>query len=450
MTPLLLRANYRALRIAWSLGERLARRTTPAGLLAIGVLVLAAAAGVDTEASLSYQVFTFTLALLLVAAAGALWLRRGVSIERRLPALATAGEPMRYRLVAKNDGRRARAGLEVCEQVADPRPGFAEFSAGVEGRARWSSLAASRRWQSMVRERIPDGVDALALPRLRPGETAAIEARMTPRRRGRIDLRGVWLSRREPLGLLRAMRRLERPASVLVLPRRYAVPEVRLPGKRVYQHGGVTLASSIGDSEEFLGLREYRPGDPLQNIHWKSFARTGRPIVKEYQTEFFERHALVLDTFAAREDEVLEEAVSVAASFACTLDTQESLLDLLFVADRSYCYTAGRGQMQPEGLLEVLAHLRACPEPSLEALERSVLERRARLSGCILVLLAWDDRRRGLVDALRASGLPLLVLVVVARGARAEVDAPGVHALEAGRVEADLAGLAADLAPGGR
>jgi hypothetical protein len=85
-------------------------------------------------------------------------------------------------------------------------------------------------------------------------------------------------------------------ARVIALPKRYRIPPLALPGARKFQQGGVSLSASIGDSEEFLSLRDYRPGDPLQRLHWKSFARTGKPIVKEYQDEFFERHALVLDT----------------------------------------------------------------------------------------------------------------------------------------------------------
>src|SRR5206468_1933896 len=83
-------------------------------------------------------------------------------------------------------------------------------------------------------------------------------------------------------------------------------------GARKYQRGGIALISSVGDSEEFASLRDYRPGDPLRRIHWRSVARVGRPVVREYQGEFFVRHALVLDTFAGRpESHVFEEAVSV-------------------------------------------------------------------------------------------------------------------------------------------
>src|SRR5262249_29300784 len=132
------------------------------------------------------------------------------------------------------------------------------------------------------------------LPPLAPGAMAEAEASMVPLRRGPLRFNGVTVARRDPLGLVRSFVRLPLPQTVLVLPKRYRVPAAVLPGTRNYQPGGVALASSIGESEEFLSLRDYRPGDPFRRIHWRSWARTGRPIVKEYQDEFFVRHALVL------------------------------------------------------------------------------------------------------------------------------------------------------------
>ena len=100
----------------------------------------------------------------------------------------------------------------------------------------------------------------------------------------------------------------------------------------------------------------------------------GRPVVKEFEDEFFVRHALVLDTFTDPvQGEVFEEAVSVAASFACALPTQESLLDLLFIGPQSYCFTAGRGVAHVEQMLEVLASVRACTDQPFRALEHLVL-----------------------------------------------------------------------------
>ena len=106
------------------------------------------------------------------------------------------------------------------------------------------------------------------------------------------------------------------------------------------QSGSVSLASSVGDSEEFVSLRDYRPGDPLRRIHWKSRAKTGQPVVREEQSEYFVRQALILDTFQPEsESTILEEAISIAASFACDFHTQESLLDLMFVGLQSWATT---------------------------------------------------------------------------------------------------------------
>src|SRR5439155_7840266 len=110
----------------------------------------------------------------------------------------------------------------------------------------------------------------------------------------------------------------------------------------------------VGDAEEFIGLRDYRPGDPVRAIHWKSWAKIGAPVVREFQEEYFARHALILDTFAPA-GETFEAAVSLTASFLAASDPLESLLDLMFVEDRAHCLTAGRGVGDRTDLLRALA-----------------------------------------------------------------------------------------------
>jgi hypothetical protein len=102
----------------------------------------------------------------------------------------------------------------------------------------------------------------------------------------------------------------------------------------------------------------------------------------------------------------------VAASFACAIQTQESLLDLLFVGPQSYCCTAGRGLAHTDQMLEILASVRACSDQSFGALEHLVLNHISAVSGCICVLLAWDEGRRKFVEKLKAVGVPLLVLII--------------------------------------
>ena len=173
-------------------------------------------------------------------------------------------------------------------------------------------------------------------------------------------------------------------------------------------------------------------------MHWKSFARIGKPIVKEFHSEYFERHALALDTALGEGGEqAFEAAVSVAASLVYTLDTQECLLDMLFVGEQAHVYTAGRGMLRSEHLLEVLAGLHHSDGDSPARLEAAVLARGGGLASCILVLAGWDEGRLKLLRALRQAGLQVLALAVVADDTVID-PALGVRRLRIGSVQQDL------------
>jgi hypothetical protein len=70
-----------------------------------------------------------------------------------------------------------------------------------------------------------------------------------------------------------------------------------------------------------------------------------------------------------------------------------------------------------------------------------VARRHAALSGCVVVLLGWDEARRGFVRRLSGLGLPVLALAVVEPGTAAFADPGGVRRLEVGRVAQGLAAL---------
>ena len=161
------------------------------------------------------------------------------------------------------------------------------------------------------------------------------------------------------------------------------------------------------------------------------------------------RHALILDTFQKTDhSEIFEEAVSVAASFACSLQTQESLLDLMFIGDEAYCFTSGRGLLHVDKMLEILASVRACTDKPFSTLPPLVIERASLLSGCICILLSWDEERKSLIGMLKALSIPVLVLVITDAEVSEPLDPgpmksdPGnLRRLQAGRIEEGLAHL---------
>ncbi|HWY78169.1 MAG TPA: DUF58 domain-containing protein [Verrucomicrobiae bacterium] len=424
------------------------RRFTRAGLVMLAALVVSAMIGVDMDNTVAYKAFA-VIVCMLVSAVFFGWFFRGRFLaSRQLPRFATVGSPFEYPVVILNHTRQNQAGLVLIEDMADPRPAFEEWKAIqlVEQRTARSLRFSNRQRSNPFKL---SAVKEVAIPPLPPNGEVEVRVEVTPLRRGVLRYRGITVARADPLGLFRALAKCSLPDGALILPKRYALPPIALPGAMKYQEGGVALASNVGQSEEFVALRDYRWSDPLRHIHWRSWAKTGRPIVKEFADEFFVRHALVLDTF--NDDpysEAFEEAVSVAASFACTIQTQESLLDLLFVGAEAYCFTAGRGLAHTDQMLEILASVRVCTEKPFEILESLVLNHANNVSGCVCVLLAWDRPRRAFVEKLKGLGVPVMVVVILASAPVTPLE-PGpmenepdrFHTLVMGRIEEGLAGL---------
>lgn len=439
------RWRYRALRYAYSLVFWVRRRFTPAGRLALAGLVLSGALGLDTDQNTAYQAFTFLFALLALAMLLSRFFREKFRITRNLPRFGTAGEALPYEVTIGNLGDSVQLGLSFTEAAAQALPSFEDFQRTPQPPKEESTplgrLTGYDRWHRLL-ERTRISLDPQRiLPDIPPRGEATVSLELMPRRRGRLALAGAAVARPDPLGLSQGLFRTAEEQSVLILPRRYPVPDVALSGRRRHQSGGVSLASSVGDSQEFMSLRDYRAGDPLRRVYWKGLAKTGKLIVKEYQDEYFVRHALALDTFTeGGRGAVFEEAVSVAASFACSVLTQESLLDLLFVGKEAYCVTAGRGLGGADKLLEVLAGVEKCEDKPFQELDHGVAKRHASLSGCICVLLAFDEPRRAFVRRLRSLGVPVLAVVVSEPNAPS-IEEAGVYRVEVGKIAEGLAGI---------
>jgi uncharacterized protein (DUF58 family) len=438
---------YRIYRPTSSLWYWARRRFTLAGLCVAGGFIVAGGVGTDIENTVTYQIFALLLAFLILSFACSRFFNAKFSATRSLPRLGTAGQPLHYRVLVKNLTAQNQKGLTLLEDLDDPRPPFQEWLT--------VNLAESRRahpFRISERRHISPfklvNLKEAEVPPMLPGGETEVRVELTPLRRGILRFNGVTLARPDPLGLFRSFVKVSAPQTVLILPKRHWLPPIALPGTMRYQEGGVALAANIGRSEEFVSLREYRHGDPMRHIHWRSWAKVGKPIVKEFQDEFFVRHALVLDTFTDEpRSEILEEAVSVAASFACAVLTQESLLDLLFVGPESYCFTAGRGLANADQMLEILASVRACGDKSFGALEQLVINHVSVVSGCICIFQKWDGARKKLVEKLRTLGVPVLVLLIVHPGetkpdAGPLRDAPdSFHVLEIGKIAEQLSRL---------
>lgn len=413
------RALFHNFRLVYALDHWLRQRFTKAGFLVLMGLVSAIIFGVDTQQSLAYQLGALLGSVLLIAIVHSGLIRLNFKAVRDLPRFATVGENFYYTVKVYNHSARPQVSISLVESITPIPPSYSTFLNAKEPlrhtRNWFDNYIGYPRWMWLMYYNRGANTFEQPAPVLPLGSRHAVEIKMhlLPLRRGYVHLRGLNFICPDPFGICNRIYRYQLPEDILVLPKRYPIPSLNILGKRKYQRGGVQLAMAVGDSQEFVSLRDYRAGDPLRNIHWKSFAKSGEPVVKEYQDEFFIRHALLLDTFTPTSvGEQFEAAVSIAASLACAPRHQDALLDLLFVGNEAYCFTSGRGLSSEANLLEVLACVEPNPYVPFSSLQVLLAQHLNSLSACIGIFLNWDEERAHVLKTLEIAGVAVLILLV--------------------------------------
>lgn len=326
--------------------------------------------------------FAFCAAALLCAAVLALPFRPKVKLSRRLPPPVSAGERLTYRVVVENAGRWPARRVVVEERDLPPE---------------------------LRRVGEPPVLDVLG-----PGERAEVTLAVDCALRGEYDLSALQAASLFPAALVKWPRRARTKDRLLVYPRFTPLEGFEVPHGRNYQPGGIAVASQVGESTEFFGTRDWRDGDRTRDIHWPSFARTGRLIVKEFQEEYFVRLAMVLDveSRSIKEDAYFERSLSLAAGIADVLARKEYIIDLFAAGPRIFHFQAGRALAHFEHILEILACLEPGDRLDMDALEAALLPESSKLSAVILVVMDWEPRRAELVQKLKAHGVAVRVLAV--------------------------------------
>ncbi|MBL0212621.1 MAG: DUF58 domain-containing protein [Myxococcales bacterium] len=282
---------------------RLRRRLRPPRRLSFtreGRLIVVLSVGVgfaalNTGNNLLYLLLGWLLSFIIASGILSEMTLKKLEVSRRPPPRVFAGEPFLMEvLIANQKPKRASFSIEV-EDLTGTTP--------IDKRCYFLKIPA--------------------------GKSQRTSYRHTYARRGLYTLTGYRVATKFPFALFRKSRDVDAPLDVLVYPARVAVPR---PPPRTTSRGETT-ADRLGRRGEFFGLRERRTGDDRRDIHWRSSARTGRLLVREYEDEIARRVVIGVDNAlpeAVREavkdgaltpaDEAavsaVERAISVAASLA--------------------------------------------------------------------------------------------------------------------------------------
>jgi hypothetical protein len=242
---------------------RLTNRTLALG----GGAVLLFGVGTSVQAGWVLAIAALLLGMLVVGVVLPIRGLVGIEVARDVPASAVAGERVPITVRVTNRSRHARGLVRVRDDFCGP------------------------------------GTAVIGV--LLPGQTREYASDRNGARRG-VHAGGTCkLDTGVPFGAARVRRTDAVDSRIVVYPRTYAAPPLKLRGA-----SGAHAPASMGDVSS---VREYRPGDPLRHVHWRSVARRGELMVREFDIE---RNVQMSVAAEVGKDAGVSDAI---ASVACSL-----------------------------------------------------------------------------------------------------------------------------------
>lgn len=254
------------------------------------------------------------------------------------PHLVVAGSPARVELTLTNEGRTPSGVLLLEDQVP--------YVLGT--RARFVLDGIGHGWKRHVSYQVRSEV------------------------RGHFEIGPMSVRVSDPFGLVEVGRAFRTTAPLTVTPRTVPLAPIQLGGGWGGSGDNRPRSFTTGSAED-VTVRDYRRGDDLRRVHWRSSARTGELMVRREEQPWQSRATVLLDNRSASHRgqgiaSSLETAVSCAASIAEHLHQRGFVVRLITASGEDPGTLLARETTLGTGpLLEALATLKAFPSTSLSS-----------------------------------------------------------------------------------
>jgi uncharacterized protein (DUF58 family) len=280
----------------------------------------------------------------------------GLVIKRNVPRTIIAGEPVTVEFRADNSKWWLSTWLLCIEDRIERMDGDRYYG--------------ERREQRILASAV--------IPHTPAGGSAGGMYRVTLHRRGRYQLGALKCGTRFPLGLVRGQIILPAHQEIIVAPHigrllpawTNLIESEQLGDERRHPQRGI----SEGD---YYGLRPWQSGDSLRWVHWRTTAKLGRPVVRQFERRRSREIAIILDPWIPdRGTPEVEALAELAISFAATAlhdlsNRGHSRMTLAICASTSECFS---GPASPPFCEEMFDRL-ACIPLSREKLISAAIER---------------------------------------------------------------------------
>jgi uncharacterized protein (DUF58 family) len=176
---------------------------------------------------------------------------RGMRIRRIHSNLAVATRPAEMTLELTNNRRSARYGTLGFDLHAELTPG--------------------------------QDYTPVAFLQAPPGVPVREHYLLTPARRGEFRLGPFYLYGGDPFGFYKCWCKIEEHTPLLVLPNPVPFHFTRPGSTSQLAQDELETVPLSGESNEFMGVREYAEGESMRRVHWRSTARMGKLISRQYE-----------------------------------------------------------------------------------------------------------------------------------------------------------------------
>ncbi|HEV7672516.1 MAG TPA: DUF58 domain-containing protein [Thermoanaerobaculia bacterium] len=289
------------------------------------------------------------------------------------------------------------------------------------------TLSLRQLWPDLIDRRASQ---AHATVPLRAGSvSSSFELPVRAVKRGSATLGAPWLTATRDGWIERIVEVTEQEgseASFIVLPSLLAVRRMRRELDRMFLSGlGSRAAPRLGKGREFDRLREYVPGDDLRDVAWKSTARHGKPITREYRLDRAQDVLICVDRghrMAARIGPLtrLDHAANAAVLLASICDRMEDRVGFLGFDDEADAGSGpsslgqGRGMAHLRALTARAAEIETADRPTDYLALAAHLRRRLKTRSLVVIvtILPELDEERTLARAV-AQLMPKHVAVVL-------------------------------------
>jgi uncharacterized protein (DUF58 family) len=270
----------------------------------------------------------------------------------------------------------------------------------------------------LIEERIPWALGSrprFVIDTMRPGWHREIEYPVQAEVRGRYEIGPLRVRVGDPFGLIELHRTFTKTASLVVIPATEPLPAIPMLGAWTGSGDNRPRPFASGSAAD-VTVRDYRVGDDLRRVHWRSTARVGNLMVRREEQPWQSRCTLFIDNRARVHrgqgpHSSVERAVTAAASLAVHLTAQGFQVRLVSAVGEEFEHGWHDGDVAASAkpLLERLAVLPTVPVPDLY---KGWVDESVTSGLCVAVLGDVDEHDRAFFSGLHHRGSASYALVL--------------------------------------